>query len=218
MSRQAYLVMEDGTVYEGQSFGAERDSYGELVFSTSMTGYQEALTDPSFAGQLVVLTYPLVGNYGINDADNESVKVQVAGFVVREHCLTPSNGGERIDAARVSGSAERAGDIRGGHEGGDAPAPESGGDDGGTRPGLAIEGGGDMGDNAPVRRRGPRGARDDAGGVPVGAGTQGRRWIPSFAGKRWGAGPAYCGNGLRSEEQRAAVSVRPGLRGGDGAG
>ena len=92
MSRRAYLVLEDGTVYEGQSFGAERDSYGELVFSTSMTGYQEALTDPSFAGQLVVLTYPLVGNYGINDADNESVKVQVAGFVVREHCLTPSNG------------------------------------------------------------------------------------------------------------------------------
>ncbi len=92
MSRRAYLVLEDGTVFEGQSFGAERDSYGELVFSTSMTGYQEALTDPSFAGQLVVLTYPLVGNYGINDADNESVKVQVAGFVVREHCLTPSNG------------------------------------------------------------------------------------------------------------------------------
>ncbi len=92
MSRAAYLVLEDGTVYAGQPFGAERDSYGELVFSTSMTGYQEALTDPSFAGQLVVLTYPLVGNYGINDADNESVKVQVAGFVVREHCPTPSNG------------------------------------------------------------------------------------------------------------------------------
>ena len=90
--RRAYLALEDGTVYEGESFGAERDSYGELVFSTSMTGYQEALTDPSFAGQIVVLTYPLVGNYGINDADNESVKVQVAGFVVREHCLTPSNG------------------------------------------------------------------------------------------------------------------------------
>ena len=92
MSRRAFLVLEDGTVYSGQSFGAERDSYGELVFSTSMTGYQEALTDPSFAGQLVVLTYPLVGNYGINDEDNESVKVQVAGLVVREHCLTPSNG------------------------------------------------------------------------------------------------------------------------------
>ena len=92
MSRRAYLVLEDGAVFEGWSFGAERDSYGELVFSTSMTGYQEALTDPSFAGQLVTLTYPLIGNYGINDEDNESVKVQVAGFVVREHCLTPSNG------------------------------------------------------------------------------------------------------------------------------
>ena len=92
MSRKAFLVLEDGTVFEGKSFGAERDSYGELVFSTSMMGYQEALTDPSFAGQLVVLTYPLVGNYGIRDEDNESVKVQVAGFVVREHCPTPSNG------------------------------------------------------------------------------------------------------------------------------
>ena len=92
MSRRAYLVLEDGAVFEGWSFGAERDSYGELVFSTSMTGYQEALTDPSFAGQLVTLTYPLIGNYGINDEDNESIKVQVAGFVVREHCLTPSNG------------------------------------------------------------------------------------------------------------------------------
>ena len=92
MDRRAYLQLEDGSVYPGYSFGAERERYGELVFSTSMTGYQEALTDPSFAGQLVVLTYPLVGNYGIHDADNESVKVQVAGLVVRGHCLTPSNG------------------------------------------------------------------------------------------------------------------------------
>ena len=92
MDRKAYLLLEDGSVYPGYSFGAEREAYGELVFSTSMTGYQEALTDPSFAGQLVVLTYPLVGNYGIHDEDNESVKVQVAGLVVREHCLTPSNG------------------------------------------------------------------------------------------------------------------------------
>ncbi len=82
--------MEDGSVYPGRSFGAQRDSYGELVFTTGMTGYQEALTDPSYAGQLVVLTYPLVGNYGINVGDNESIRAQVAGFVVREHCLTPS--------------------------------------------------------------------------------------------------------------------------------
>ena len=92
MARRAYLVLEDGSTYPGYSFGAQEDTYGEVVFNTGMTGYQEALTDPSYAGQLVVLTYPLVGNYGINHNDNESIRVQVAGFVVREHCLTPSNG------------------------------------------------------------------------------------------------------------------------------
>ena len=105
MDRKAYLLLEDGSVYQGYSFGAGREAYGELVFSTSMTGYQEALTDPSFAGQLVVLTYPLVGNYGIHDEDNESVKVQVAGLVVREHCLTPSNGSNSTTLHQVLGFA-----------------------------------------------------------------------------------------------------------------
>ena len=91
MTRKAYLVLEDGSVFQGYSFGAQVDTYGEVVFNTSMTGYQEVLTDPSYAGQIVVFTYPLVGNYGINERDNESGKIQVAGFVVREQCLTPSS-------------------------------------------------------------------------------------------------------------------------------
>jgi carbamoyl-phosphate synthase small subunit len=72
-------------------FGAETDSFGEVVFNTGMTGYQEMLTDPSYGGQIVVPTYPIIGNYGINDQDLESRDIQVAGFVVREHCLRPSH-------------------------------------------------------------------------------------------------------------------------------
>ena len=87
----AHLVLEDGSIYTGYSFGAERSAHGEVVFATSMTGYQEMLTDPSFAGQVVVPTYPLIGNYGINERDFESKKVQVSGFVVRDHCLRPSH-------------------------------------------------------------------------------------------------------------------------------
>ncbi len=92
MAGKAYLVLEDGTVFQGEAFGAEIETSGEVVFNTSMTGYQEVLTDPSYAGQIVVLTYPLVGNYGINARDFESRQVQVAGFVVREHSTTPSHG------------------------------------------------------------------------------------------------------------------------------
>ena len=88
---QACLVLEDGSVYRGHAFGAERSAYGEVVFNTSMTGYQEMLTDPSYAGQIVVPTYPLIGNYGINERDFESRRVQVSGFVVREHCPEPSH-------------------------------------------------------------------------------------------------------------------------------
>ena len=92
MPKQAFLVLEDGTVYRGQGFGVgEKSAYGEVVFNTSMTGYQEMLTDPSYAGQIVVPTYPLIGNYGINQRDFESRKVQVSGFVVRQHCLEPSH-------------------------------------------------------------------------------------------------------------------------------
>ena len=91
VSKQAFLVLEDGSAYRGEAFGAQRSAYGEVVFNTSMTGYQEMLTDPSYAGQIVVLTYPLIGNYGINERDSESRRIQVSGFVVREHSLQPSH-------------------------------------------------------------------------------------------------------------------------------
>ena len=90
-SNSASLVLEDGSVFSGAAFGAETSAIGEVVFSTSMTGYQEMLTDPSYAGQIVVPTYPLIGNYGINDRDFESARVQVSGFAVREHSRTPSH-------------------------------------------------------------------------------------------------------------------------------
>ncbi len=91
MTKKAMLVLEDGSVYEGYTFGTEADAYGEVVFNTSMTGYQEMLTDPSYAGQIVMPTYPLIGNYGINKEDFESRKIQVRGFVVREECLEPNH-------------------------------------------------------------------------------------------------------------------------------
>jgi carbamoyl-phosphate synthase small subunit len=91
MKKKAILVLADGSVYEGMGFGADIDAYGEVVFNTSMTGYQEMLTDPSYAGQIVVPTYPLIGNYGINGQDIESNKIQVRGFVVREGCLEPNH-------------------------------------------------------------------------------------------------------------------------------
>ena len=92
MPNEAYLVLEDGSVHRGYGFGAAGDAVGEVVFNTTMTGYQEVLTDPSYAGQLVTLTYPLVGNYGINGVDFESRRIQVSGLIVREHCDTPSHG------------------------------------------------------------------------------------------------------------------------------
>ena len=88
---KAILTLEDGTTYEASSVGVPGTTFGEAVFSTSMTGYQEMLTDPSYGGQLLALTYPLVGNYGVTDGDFESDRVQVAGFVVRQLCDEPSN-------------------------------------------------------------------------------------------------------------------------------
>jgi len=87
----ALLVLEDGTVFSGKPLGAAVRSHGEVVFSTAMTGYQEMLTDPSFAGQILVLTYPLAGNYGINHDDVESKRIQVRGLVVHEACDLPSH-------------------------------------------------------------------------------------------------------------------------------
>ncbi|MCR4434346.1 MAG: carbamoyl phosphate synthase small subunit [Clostridiales bacterium] len=88
---KAVLALEDGTLFEGEGFGAEGEVVGEIVFNTGMTGYQEVLTDPSYCGQVVIMTYPLIGNYGINIEDIESSKLQVKGFIVREQCKTPSN-------------------------------------------------------------------------------------------------------------------------------
>ncbi|MCH8223973.1 MAG: carbamoyl phosphate synthase small subunit, partial [Chloroflexi bacterium] len=87
----AYLILEDGAVFAGERLGAEGMAVGEVVFNTSMTGYQEMLTDPSYGGQILVPTYPMIGNYGINDDDFESDRLQPAGIIVREACEKPSN-------------------------------------------------------------------------------------------------------------------------------
>lgn len=89
MPRRALLVLRDGSVFSGRGFGAEATFTGELVFNTSFCGYQESLTDPSYAGQILTATYPLIGNYGVNGEDFESGRVQVSGFVVREVCNKP---------------------------------------------------------------------------------------------------------------------------------
>ena len=91
----AKLALEDGTVFTGRAFGASGTTEGEVVFNTSMTGYQEILTDPSYAGQIVTMTYPLIGNYGINRQDVESKKPHVAGFIIKE--LAPAYSNYRAD-------------------------------------------------------------------------------------------------------------------------
>ena len=95
----AYLALEDGKVFKGKSFGAEGEKTGEVVFNTSMAGYQEILTDPSYRGQIVTMTYPLIGNYGINPADIESDSPKVEGFAVKEWSRLFSNwrGEERLE-------------------------------------------------------------------------------------------------------------------------
>lgn len=89
--QKAYLILENGTIFEGQSFGASGEAIGEIVFTTSMTGYVETLTDPSYYGQIVVQTFPLIGNYGVMSEDVQSSKVQVKAYIVREWCQEPSN-------------------------------------------------------------------------------------------------------------------------------
>lgn len=87
----AYLYLDDGTIFEGNAFGYDGDAVGEVVFNTGMTGYQELLTDPSYAGQIVNMTYPLIGNYGVNSSDGESDRPKVRGFIVRDYCREPNN-------------------------------------------------------------------------------------------------------------------------------
>ena len=84
MGEPAVLMLEDGRTFQGEQYGARGTALGEVVFNTSMTGYQEVLTDPSYTGQLVTMTYPLIGNYGANPEDQESARPQVAGFVIHE--------------------------------------------------------------------------------------------------------------------------------------
>src|SRR5438094_4065035 len=88
---KAILALEDGAVYHGEGFGACATACGEVCFNTSMTGYQEILTDPSYKGQIVAMTYPLIGNYGVNSQDVESWRPHVSGFVVRELSPVVSN-------------------------------------------------------------------------------------------------------------------------------
>ena len=104
MTRPVHLALEDGSVFTGESFGAQRDGWGEVVFNTTMTGYQEVLTDPSYAGQMVALTYPLVGNYGINRRDFESRRIQVSALIVRQHCDLPSHASSDMTWAPSCGS------------------------------------------------------------------------------------------------------------------
>jgi len=90
-SSTAVLLLQDGRFFIGKSFGAEGESIGEVCFNTGMTGYQEILTDPSYCKQIVTMTSPHIGNYGVNTDDIESDRIQVAGFVIKEESVTPSN-------------------------------------------------------------------------------------------------------------------------------
>ena len=89
--QKAYLILENGTIFEGKSFGAQGEAVGEIVFTTAMTGYLETLTDPSYYGQIVVQTFPLIGNYGVIPADLESERPHVKAYIVRQWCQDPSN-------------------------------------------------------------------------------------------------------------------------------
>jgi carbamoyl-phosphate synthase small subunit len=126
----AILVLSDGATFAGRSFGATGTTFGEVVFNTSLSGYQEVLTDPSYHGQIVTMTYPHIGNYGTNEEDVESARIQVAGFVVREAVRTPSSwratkglheylegagivGIEGIDTRRLTRHIRSAGAMRG---------------------------------------------------------------------------------------------------------
>ena len=112
----AKLALEDGTVFAGRAFGARGEVDGEVCFNTSMTGYQEILTDPSYRGQIVTMTYPEIGNYGVNAQDVESAKPHLAGFIVRENSRRASNfraEGELDDYLRATASSAWRGSTPG---------------------------------------------------------------------------------------------------------
>ncbi len=137
----AYLLLEDGRRFDGLPLGHAGVAIGEVVFNTSMTGYQEVLTDPSYAGQLVAMTYPLIGNYGTNHEDVESARPQVSGFIVREAARFPSSwrsrsglqdylaahlvvGIQDVDTRALTRHIRSQGAMRGGIAGGDVPTEE----------------------------------------------------------------------------------------------
>ena len=91
MEKEMYLVLENGEVFKGKSFGADQEAAGEVVFTTGMAGYLETLTDPSYCGQIVVQTFPMIGNYGLISSDFESRKSYLKAYIVREWCQEPSN-------------------------------------------------------------------------------------------------------------------------------
>src|ERR1700737_3493017 len=103
---QATLALEDGRIFAGEGYGAPSEALGEVVFNTSLTGYQEIATDPSYAGQIVVLTNPQIGNYGTNQADNEASKPYIEGLIVREFSPISSNGpSEQAPEGHMAGCA-----------------------------------------------------------------------------------------------------------------
>ena len=106
---KALLALEDGLVLRGRSFTGAGECCGEVVFNTAMTGYQETLTDPSYKGQIVTMTYPLMGNYGVNSEDLESLGVQVEGFIVKEYHPYPSNWRSRGNLADYLKAAGKLG-------------------------------------------------------------------------------------------------------------
>src|SRR5437667_1107461 len=109
---QAILALEDGRVFRGKGYGAKGECYGEVVFNTSITGYQEIFTDPSYAGQIVVLTNPEIGNYGTNSEDNEATRPYIEGLIVREFSRVSSNwrsqqvAEEYLEQFKIPGLAE----------------------------------------------------------------------------------------------------------------
>ena len=115
MIKRAILVLADGSVYEGNSFGAEADAFGEVVFATGMTGYQEMLTDPSFAGQILIPTYPLIGNYGVNPADWESEKSAGTGLRCTRGMLRTLQLPVRWHRQRLSYTGRYPGHLGSGH-------------------------------------------------------------------------------------------------------
>ncbi|MCD6408220.1 glutamine-hydrolyzing carbamoyl-phosphate synthase small subunit [bacterium] len=138
---EGYLVIEDGTIYKGKVFGAKRIKFGELIFNTSMTGYQEIIFDPSYKGQIVVMTYPLIGNYGVNEEDIESYKIHLEGFVIKEKSRIYSNwranksleelfekngivGIEGIDTRKITITLREKGALKGGIFPGKRKSPE----------------------------------------------------------------------------------------------